>query len=635
MAGAALLLVGVSSAVHAQRTQDNAATKAEDAFGTSIGGEQIGIYGPNYVRGFSAAEAGNIRLDGLYFDQQANFTDRLVGGLQMRVGLSAQSYPFPAPTGVADFQLRKPGDKRLLSASARLGPFGTVAGDLDLQLPVGNRLSLGIGIGAVAEQTHFGGDPRYLAAALSARWQPSNDVEVMPFFGRTKVMSEETQPLFFTAGDHLPPRIPRKRMLGQDWAENKGDLTNAGVLGSAKIGDWSVRGGVFRSIFDLDRSFTTLFLDTRPDGQATEAVIADPRRRFASTSGELRLSKSIVQGDRLHTVHAMIRGRDRNRLYGGSDFRVLGVHDIAQPVPLPRPDFSFGPRTRDHVRQLTAGLAYEGRWRGVGELSFGVQKTRYRKSVEAPGASLPDSRDNSWLINGTIAATVTPSLALFAGFSRGLEESPVAPDIAVNKDEAPPAIRTRQVDAGFRWTIAPNLRLIAGVFEVEKPYFNLDAARVFKEQGAIRHRGAEVSLSGQIAPGWTAVLGTMLLDAQLSGPLIDSGVLGRRPVSSFGRLSNAIVEYRPPSFSRFSADLLLESTSDRVASVDGKIVIPARAIASLGSRYRFKIGKAPATLRAQVSNVFNNYGFANGPSGLYVFNVPRRLTLTLTADFNG
>jgi iron complex outermembrane receptor protein len=633
LAGAALLLAGMSTAAQAQRTQDNAATKAEDAFGTSIGGEQIGIYSANYVRGFSAAEAGNIRLDGLYFDQQANFTDRLVGGLQMRVGLSAQSYPFPAPTGIADFQLRRPGDKRVVSASARLGPFGTLAADLDAQLPIAKGLSIGLGAGAIAEKTHFGGDPRYLAAAVSARWQPSDKIEIMPFFGRLKVSSEESQPLFFTPGNVLPPRIPRRRLLTQDWAENKGDLTNAGVLGSARFGGWTLRGGLFRSVFDLERSFTTLFSDTQPTGQATEVIIADPHRRFASTSGEVRLSRSIAEGDRLHTVHAMVRGRSRDRLYGGSDTRVLGTHDIAQPLAVAEPSFSFGPRTRDQVRQVTAGLAYEGRWRGVGELSFGIQKTRYRKSIIAPAGPLPESRDNPWLFNGTIAATLTPSVALFAGFSRGLEESPVAPDIAINKDEAPPAIRTRQVDAGVRWAIRPNLRLIAGVFEVEKPYFNLDEARLFKEQGSIRHRGAEFSLSGQIAPGWTAVLGTMLLDAQLSGPLVEAGVLGRRPVSSFGRLSNAIIEYRPPSFSRFSADLLVESTSDRVASVDGRTVIPARTILSLGSRYRFKIGKAPATFRAQVSNVFDNYGLANGPSGLYVFNLPRRLTLSLTSDF--
>ena len=58
-----LALAAAPAPALAQRTDDNATTSAEDAFGTSIGGEQIGIYNPNYVRGFSAAEAGNIRID--------------------------------------------------------------------------------------------------------------------------------------------------------------------------------------------------------------------------------------------------------------------------------------------------------------------------------------------------------------------------------------------------------------------------------------------------------------------------------------------------------------------------------------------------------------------------------------------
>ena len=60
----------------------------------------------------------------------------------------------------------------------------------------------------------------------------------------------------------------------------------------------------------------------------------------------------------------------------------------------------------------------------------------------------------------------------------------------------------------------------------------------------------------------------------------------------------------------------------------------ARAIASVGGRYRFRIGEAPATFRVQLANVGDKFGWANGPSGIYLYNYPRRLTLTLTTDFN-
>ena len=55
----------------AQRAEENVTTGSEDAFGRSIGNESIGIYNEGDVRGFSPIEAGNVRLEGLYFDRLA------------------------------------------------------------------------------------------------------------------------------------------------------------------------------------------------------------------------------------------------------------------------------------------------------------------------------------------------------------------------------------------------------------------------------------------------------------------------------------------------------------------------------------------------------------------------------------
>jgi iron complex outermembrane receptor protein len=98
---------------YAQRTDDNVVTQSDDAFGKTVGDEQIGIYNPDDVRGFSPIDAGNVRIEGLFFDQQAGLTDRS----SIRVGISAQGYPFPAPTGIVDYSLRMPGAKNLVSVA--------------------------------------------------------------------------------------------------------------------------------------------------------------------------------------------------------------------------------------------------------------------------------------------------------------------------------------------------------------------------------------------------------------------------------------------------------------------------------------------------------------------------------------
>ena len=47
---------------------------------------------------------------------------------------------------------------------------------------------------------------------------------------------------------------------------------------------------------------------------------------------------------------------------------------MGESVKVPRPAFSFGPLSRDHVRQTTFGVAYDGRWKDLGEISFSLSR---------------------------------------------------------------------------------------------------------------------------------------------------------------------------------------------------------------------------------------------------------------------
>ncbi|MEP7007114.1 MAG: TonB-dependent receptor, partial [Sphingomonas bacterium] len=68
------------------RASDNAVTQAEDGFGFSVGRETIGIYTANSARGFSPTAAGNVRIDGLYFDPQYALTSIVSESSTIKVG---------------------------------------------------------------------------------------------------------------------------------------------------------------------------------------------------------------------------------------------------------------------------------------------------------------------------------------------------------------------------------------------------------------------------------------------------------------------------------------------------------------------------------------------------------------------
>jgi iron complex outermembrane receptor protein len=629
--GGLAALLASPGAVWAQRTGENAVASAQDAFGTSVGNERVGLYSPFGARGFSPVQAGNVRINGMYIDYQADLTDRLISGSNVRVGLTAQSYPFPAPTGVADFSLRLPGPQAVASAVLGIGPFGGPRAEVDAQLPVTTRIGIAGGVGVNQQELYYGGEQRLLSAAVVARWRPVENVEIIPFWSMQEENGQEAQPIIFTAGAYLPPKIERRRYFGPEWAQNEGQDFNYGLLATVGSGDWTLRGGAFRSIAHDHRNFTPVFLDTTPVGEADREVIVDQARRFASTSGELRLTRQLIEGDRLHLIHLMTRGRIRDRRYGGGQRFDFGLGRIDEPVDAPEPPLTLGPQTTDQVRQLTAGLGYEGRWRGVGELSLGIQRTFYEKSVVRPSGALPVSKSSPWLFNGTVSVIASRDLVFYAGYTKGLEESPVAPEIAVNRGEAPPAIITEQKDAGFRLNLNQALRLVAGVFDVRKPYFALDPDRLFRELGEVRNRGVEMSLAGQITPRLSIVLGAVFLKARVSGDQVNSGLIGRRPIGSLGRNINGALNWNLPWMEGMSVDLAYESTSDRVANAANTFVIPARYVYSLGGRYRFELLDKPATLRAQLATVNNRYGFNNIGEGFY-YNVPRRFQMSLTVD---
>lgn len=593
------------------RADDNAVTAAEDAFGSSIGNESIGLYSPSQVRGFSPVTAGNVRIEGVYVDRQGALATRLVDGSTVRVGLTAQGYPFPAPTGIVDYRLRKPGDETVVSMLGGMFPYGAPSIEVDAQFPiVAGRLGIAAGASIAHEEYYDGADARFIRAAFIPRWRPTDDLEIIPFASATWGNDEEGAPLIQTAGNIAPPRAPRRRYFGQQWTAKDTVSQNHGVIGKARIGrDWAISAGVFRSSFTYLENFASRFLDTTADGRTREQIIADPKQRYASTSGELRVSRSIAEGPRLHVLHASVRARALDSEYGGSAPAFnLGVRQLGEQVVVAEPsNFAFGERTQDAVRQTTIGLAYEGRWKGIGEVSLGLQRADYRKTITQPNMPETIARDRPWLLNAAGSLLITSRLAIYAGHTRGLEESGIAPNNAANRNEALPAIRTSQSDAGLRWTLSERIKLVAGVFDVRKPYFNTDAQNRFVVLGNVRHRGAEFSLSGNPTDRLSIVAGAVLMEPRVTGEAVERGIVGELPLGQSGRVVRSNIDWRPKALPGVSFDLALANFSERAASRDNVVVLPGYTLVDVGARYRFKVGDAPAMLRFQLSNVTNTY----------------------------
>ncbi|HET9398188.1 MAG TPA: hypothetical protein VFO45_05155, partial [Sphingomicrobium sp.] len=373
--------IGFATPAAAQRTGENAVTAADDAFGTSVGNETIGLYNSSEVRGFSPGAAGNIRIDGLYMGGIVIGNQRIQAGSNVRVGLTAQGYPFPAPTGIVELSLRPAGPDPALSGVLYAGQ--TQAGiDLDGQYPLSETLSVAGGISFNRYIDFPGGDyGDYIDLGIAPAWRPREGTEVRAYYGLQIAPKDVSTPFTFVEGTELPPHLPN-HLHGQKWAAWKNRFYSMGLFGHTTFGDWRLSGGAFRHIVDSRRSFNTLYVNAQADGSARFLVNIHPPRMTENNAGEIRLSRSFEEGPRRHVIHWAVRGGTRTGDFGGESVVDLGPVTVGEvPPDFPEPDIEFGEETSDKARQFGGGITYHGRWQGIGEISVGVQKLSYRKTI--------------------------------------------------------------------------------------------------------------------------------------------------------------------------------------------------------------------------------------------------------------
>ena len=382
-------------------------------------------------------------------------------------------------------------------------------------------------------------------------------------------------------------------------------------------------------------------LGVTPDGRIGNRIaVASRDDKDKSLSGEFRLIREWQAGPISHRLTASVRGRAKDRLFGGS--KRLALTPLIGPGTVfdspdnwPEPAYTLDPKNRDRVRQIAAGFAYSLFWQGKASLDIGVTRQHYTKTIDFADAALPDPlvRDRPWLWNVSASLALTRKLILFGGMSRGQEDAIIAPDIASNKAEVSagdphPSGRGRAALCSHAAPRAGGQRLLD-----HQALFQPRSGFALSPAGQAGQPGLEFSLTGQLAPGLSLVGGMLLLDPRISGEAVDSGLIGMRPVGQVRRRIAANLDWRSRGGKGpFSFDLAVESLSSRMANAANTLSAPPRSALNLGARYRFAWGKAKLVLRPQVNNVFNNFGWNVSPSGGFTFTGRRFFGIGLLAD---
>ena len=630
----ACLLACASTSTFAQSAPE---TSSNDAFGRLVGLESIGLYDEGQVRGFNLENAGNYRIEGNYYARVSAPLYLIREATTVRIGVNALRYDFPAPSGVVEYDLRRPQPGASLSIEtgrrAYSGPFADVVGNWGRD---NGTLGVIAAVNLAPWQRYAngaGGD--FYGAGAVGRWSPVPSVKLTAF-GSVTDWAADPDIGFVPLGEFLPPKVKRGVLRNQRWAKFDNRRQNVGLFGSAELGSgWKLSGGVFHSAQQFNRDDFNLAEVANPDGDYHALAFVSPPRSAASQSGSLLLERSWGTDKLRHRLVATVRLRETvNRNTPSLQFDV-GDSNLGGSFPLiPEPEFTIEDRhVVDRTRQKTVGVGYRIGIGGRLELRADLQKTDYSKTRTALDGAETSGRSKPWLYSASALFGVTPKLTVFGSYSRGLEESGVAPNSATNRGEVLPTVLATQRELGTRYSFTPSLSLIAGLFDTRKPTPGLSPDGRFDLVGEVRHRGFEASLAGALTPRLNIVAGVMILDATLSGPLVEQHLIGRHAVARPDHTALLNLNWRPKWIEGLSLDATVTRLGRAYISSANLTKSELQTTLDVGARYRFKLGNQPVSLRARVLNVFDSFYWQPDASGTLYPSAQRDFDLTLQTQF--
>jgi iron complex outermembrane recepter protein len=196
-----------------------------------------------------------------------------------------------------------------------------------------------------------------------------------------------------------------------------------------------------------------------------------------------------------------------------------------------------------------------------------------------------------------------------------------------------PASLTWQVDAGARYAVTPKLKIIAGVFELQKPYFDLDSNNVDRQLGVQQARGIELSVAGEVTEDLHVNVGALDGRVGITGPDLAAEGVGSVAVGQPRILYVANVNYDLPWWKAASLDVSTLHIGAAPESVDNAVYTKPATLVNIGGRYKFTILGENNTLRLELQNVLDtNLWQQLATPGVFQWPGPRRVFAYLTTD---
>ena len=597
--------------------------------GTTDAYNAPGYWGQLAVRGFTLDNRFNYRRDGLPINAETAIGQDNKQAIEILKGTSGLQAGTSAPGGLVNLIVKRPGEQ---ANTATLGweQDGTVSAAVDVGQRGGG---LGWRINASADRIdprteHSQGRRLMLAGAVAAQVGAGGQLEAEFEWSR---QTQPSTPGFSLLGARLPAADsidPRTNLNHQPWTlpvvmqGSTGSLRYTQDLGT---GLQLVAHGMRQRLDSDDRIAFPFGCSTDndysrycSDGSFDLYDFRSEGERRTSDALDVSVNGRATLAGLAHRFNAGVLATRYEARFNRQAYNWVGVGSLDGNTVLPADPSLTDENTNRHERSteihLQDAISLTDRWR----LWAGLRHSRLqRESV----------RTNGSRATGYGQAFTTPWLALshawsaqdtaYLSWGQGIE-SEVAPNRAryTNAGQALPALKSRQVEAGFKHSEA-TLDWRIAAFDIQRPAWRDigscdDPATCTRQaDGEARHRGVEADVDWRTG-AWNLRASAMLLQARRAGSA-DASLNGKRPTNVPAASLKAQAAYNVAALPGLALLGFITHEGERMVLPDNSVATPGWTRLDLTARYTQALAGRTVVWRAGVDNLADQRAWKEAP----------------------
>lgn len=593
-----------------------------------------GYYDSINIRGFELDVWNSYRINGMRISHDAPVALENKERIEILKGLGAVESGFSRPGGVVNYVTKRPTASPFVALELDYDRYHAFRQHLDFGAPVDTAGNIAYRFNVANETLRSyargaDGERRFGSAAVD--WRITKGVK-LELDAEYQERSQITVPGFqLLDGAIVPVGVdPRNLMNAQPWT--KPFFTRTATL-QAKLD------------VELPRGWLAT-LQVNSMRRKADDYVAFPYGFYSNYDFDLYDYRSINETRSPRTVEALVRGTLDTGLirhdlaFGASQYRntisnpdyvfnFSGVSNYFTPVILPTapdpltPAVSYRQRETGFYGQDT--ISFGPAWK----LVVGGRQTKVER-VATGAAEFDWSRD---VFTPNVALLFKPraNVSTYLSYAKGLEQGDPAPVGATNQNQLLDPLASRQLEAGVKWDVMPELNLQTALFRIEKPLEYVDTSNTWIQNGKQVHTGVELNAAGRITPSVTVFGGVTLLDSEQQSTG-DPARDGRQKANVAKRRASLFIEYVAPG-TGLAINGRWQYVASRPATDDNTVWVDGYHVFGVGARYSTKIAGIPTVFGLSVDNVFDQNYWKDVGGGYLHLGAPRTWNASLQAKW--